>query len=78
MRSALYFESTGVIRGEQFFDDKPILCEVIASMCLTACFAAFFTLGSITMARYLYVCHHELYVKVCNMMTLVITYTVYV
>ena len=55
---------TGVFRGEMFFDDKPFLCEFIASMCLTACFAAFLSLTFITGTQYLFVCYNQTYYKV--------------
>ncbi|KAK3089995.1 hypothetical protein FSP39_008304 [Pinctada imbricata] len=53
----------GVVKGEMFFDDKFILCQVIASMCLTACFCAFMSLTMVTMNRYIYLCHNEIYDK---------------
>ena len=58
----LYF--VGVVKGEAWLNDKWVLCEVIAAMCLTACFCAFLSLTTVTVNRYMYVCHHDIYNKV--------------
>lgn len=56
----------GVAKGEEFFDDKQWLCEFVASMCLTACFCAFLSLTLLTLSRYVYLCHNQLYDKLFN------------
>ena len=59
MHYIFYF--VGVVKGEAFFSDKPTLCTLIASICLTACFCAFFSLFAVTINRYVCVCHHAHY-----------------
>ena len=49
--------------GRDFFLDKEWLCTAIAAFCLTACFCAFLSLTAITLNRYIYVCHNQLYAK---------------
>ena len=56
--------NTGILKGEEFFDDKPILCRIIASLCLNACFTSFFSLFLVTVTQYLFVCHNKAYHKV--------------
>ncbi|XP_052763779.1 melatonin receptor type 1B-B-like [Mya arenaria] len=55
----------GVVKGERWFQGRWLLCEVVASMCLTACFCAFLSLTLLTLNRYVYVCangwYHRIY-----------------
>nr|KAG5713873.1 hypothetical protein BaRGS_024500 [Batillaria attramentaria] len=53
----------GVVKGEQWFDDKLWLCETIAAFCLTACFCAFLSLTLASLNRYVFICHNTLYDK---------------
>ncbi|XP_062585386.1 melatonin receptor type 1C-like [Saccostrea cucullata] len=62
----------GVAKGEQFFDDKKWLCEFVASLCLTACFCAFLSLTLLTMSRYIYLYHNQVYDKVFNRFTCIL------
>lgn len=39
----------------------PWLCITIASLCLTACFCAFFSLTMLSINRYVYLCHNSWY-----------------
>ena len=43
---------------------KWILCEFFASMCLTACLCSFLSLTMLTLNRYVFVCHYNLYHKI--------------
>ena len=52
------------MKGELFFEDKPGLCTLIASICLTSCFCVFFSLLSVTLNRYICVCHHSIYSRI--------------
>ena len=47
-----------------FFISRPALCTLIASVCLTACFCAFFSLLAVTLNRYVCVCHNSLYSRI--------------
>ncbi|XP_052268223.1 melatonin receptor type 1B-A-like [Dreissena polymorpha] len=51
----------GVLKGERWFQSRWLLCEVVASMCLTACFCAFFSLTLLTLNRYVFVCKNVWY-----------------
>ncbi|CAG2231637.1 unnamed protein product [Mytilus edulis] len=62
----------GVIKGEHFFSDKPWLCNLIASMCLTACFCAFASLTMLSLNRYVYLCHNEIYDKMYGRITCIV------
>lgn len=55
---------SGILKGEAWFDDKPVLCEVVASVCLTSCFCSLLNIGSISFNRYIHICHNSLYQKV--------------
>lgn len=67
-----FFKIKGVAKGEQFFDDKMWMCDFVASMCLTACFCAFLSLTLLTLSRYIYLCHNQLYDKLFNRVTCII------
>jgi len=54
----------GVVKGERWFQGKWLLCEVVASMCLTACFCAFLSLTLMTLNKYVYVCMNTWYHKI--------------
>ncbi|XP_064621102.1 melatonin receptor type 1B-B-like [Lineus longissimus] len=54
----------GVIKGEAFFHYQPILCELIASVCLTACFCSLLSIGAISLNRYIHICHHNNYAAI--------------
>ncbi|XP_050400988.1 melatonin receptor type 1B-like, partial [Patella vulgata] len=51
----------GVVKGQAWFDDKIWFCELISSVCLTACFCAFLSLSLVSTNRYIYVCHNSIY-----------------
>lgn len=61
-----------MIKGEHFFSDKPWLCNLIASMCLTACFCAFASLTMLSLNRYVYLCHNEIYDKMYGRITCIV------
>ncbi|XP_061191027.1 melatonin receptor type 1B-like [Saccostrea echinata] len=54
----------GVTQGERFFEEKKWLCVFVASLCLTACFCAFLSLTLMSMSRYIYLCHNQVYHRV--------------
>ncbi|XP_060584622.1 melatonin receptor type 1B-A-like [Ruditapes philippinarum] len=54
----------GVIKGEKWFQSRWILCELVASMCLTACFCAFLSLTLMSVNRYVFVCQNKWYQKI--------------
>ncbi len=61
----------GVVKGKEFFENLPVLCEAIACLCLTACICAFLSLSSVSLHRFIYVCHHD----ICAQVTLVSLYS---
>ncbi|CAH1796341.1 unnamed protein product, partial [Owenia fusiformis] len=55
-----------VVKGEEFFMEVPVLCGVIAGMCLTACFAAFFSLTGLTVCRTAFILNRHSYNRYLN------------
>ncbi len=51
----------GLTEGKPFFDVRPGLCDVVATVCLTACVAALFSIGGVSFNRYVHICHHGQY-----------------
>lgn len=49
------------MKGEHFFNGIPWLCQSVASLCLTACFCAFASLSMLSLNRYIYLCHNNVY-----------------
>jgi MFS family permease len=52
-----------------YFDKKLWLCVTTASMCLTACICAYLNIVSLTVNRWLFLCHDEIYDKIYNKFT---------
>lgn len=55
------FVFKGVVKGEEFFDDEMWTCELVAGMCATACSCAFLSLTLLSLSRYLFLCHNQMY-----------------
>ncbi|XP_065921329.1 melatonin receptor type 1B-B-like isoform X2 [Magallana gigas] len=53
----------GVVKGEYFFTDNIWMCELVAGMCATACSCAFLSLTLLSLSRYIYLCHKQLYYR---------------
>ena len=53
-----------MVKGKRFFDERPWICDVVASLCLAACVTALFSIGGISFNRCLNICHPELYAKI--------------
>lgn len=52
-----------MLAGKPYFDARPALCDAIATVCLTACVTALFSIGGISFNRYLHICHPDLYTR---------------
>ncbi len=48
--------SSGAVKGKAFFDERPLLCEMTASLCIMTCICAFLNLTVISLSRYIRVC----------------------
>ncbi|XP_052686897.1 melatonin receptor type 1B-A-like [Crassostrea angulata] len=53
----------GVVKGEYFFTDNMWMCELVAGMCATACSCAILSLTLLSLSRYIYLCHKQLYYR---------------
>jgi len=52
----------GTIVGPSLFDNgRQWLCSVFASLCITSCVVSLLSVGSISINRYVYICHHAAY-----------------
>lgn len=54
----------GVLTGEKWFSDRLWLCETVASICLTSCFCSLLTIGTISVNRYINICHNPYYSRI--------------
>ena len=43
---------------------RPLLCEIVASICLFTCFCSLLSIGAISFNRYVHICHNEHYQKI--------------
>lgn len=55
---------SGVFKGERYFVENPVLCEIVASVCLTSCFCSLLSIGAISFNRYVHICHQQIYSKI--------------
>jgi len=47
----------GAVVGPSLFDnDRQWLCSLLASLCITSCVVSLFSIGSISINRYVYIC----------------------
>ena len=63
---------TGIIKGEAWFSDKPALCELVASVCLTSCFCSLLSIGAISFNRYIHICQSHLYQRIFTKKSVII------
>ena len=55
-------DATGAVAGPSLFDnDRQWLCSLLASLCITSCVVSLLSVGSISINRYVYICHHAAY-----------------
>ncbi len=53
-----------MVKGKEYFERRPVLCDVIASVCLTACVCALYSIGGVSFNRYINICHGSIYPSV--------------
>ncbi|KAL5004137.1 hypothetical protein ScPMuIL_017593 [Solemya velum] len=55
------FSIVGVVNGPQFFMDKPLLCHVVACICLASCTCSMWNIAAVAINRYVFLCKPQLY-----------------
>ena len=60
----MFFFVSAKLEGEQFFAEVPGLCEVIAKLCTVSCVTSLLTIATMSLNRYMFVCHNILYKKI--------------
>ncbi|XP_072025164.1 melatonin receptor type 1B-B-like [Amphiura filiformis] len=63
------FTAIGITRGKDYFyheDATQItgLCEFLASFCVISCTTSVFSIATVALNRYIYICHHHSYPKI--------------
>ena len=52
----------GAVIGPSLFDNgRQWLCTLMASLCISSCVVSLLSVGSISVNRYIYICHHAVY-----------------
>ena len=64
------FSILGGIKGGDFFFRYPIICEIIASMCIISCTCSVWNIAAISVNRYVCICHHFIYHDMYNKSTM--------
>ena len=54
----------GVVQGAYFYDGKPRMCVALGSICIASCVASLLSIGCISINRYVYVCHNQVYSRI--------------
>ncbi len=49
--------------GKSFFDARPALCDVLATLCLVVCCTALYSIGGMSFNQYIHICHPHLYMR---------------
>ena len=52
------------VNGEIFFVKYPGLCKAIACLCTISCVTSLMTIAMMSLNRYFYICHNEIYEKI--------------
>ena len=55
---------SGMVTGKSYFDERPMFCDVSATMCLCACVTALLSIGGISFNRYVHICHSAFYPRI--------------
>ncbi len=63
----LIIQISGMVKGREYFENRPVLCDITSSICLTACVCALFSIGGISFNRYLNICRPNIYPHVFNL-----------
>ena len=63
------FTIVALVTKGTYFISRPGLCEFIAIMCVTTCVCSVWSIASISVNRYIKVCHHAMYSKIYNKRT---------
>ena len=50
-----------MVKGKEFFEKRPMLCDVAATICLGACVTALLSIGGVSFNRCIHICHTHLY-----------------
>ena len=63
------FTALGIIRGKDFFyqkdsDQSTDFCEFLSSFCVISCTTSVFSIATVAINRYIYICHHQSYSKI--------------
>ena len=53
----------GMVLGKEFFESRPALCDVAATVCLTVCVTALLSIGGMSINRYFFICQGAFYRK---------------
>ena len=49
----------GMVEGKEYFTIRPYLCDLVTTICLTACVVSLFSIGGISFNRYIVICDVE-------------------
>ena len=50
---------SGIIKGEVWFEQRPILCSVIGAMCVESCVCSLLSIMCISIDRYVHICKNQ-------------------
>ncbi|XP_072014867.1 melatonin receptor type 1B-B-like [Amphiura filiformis] len=64
------FNIVGMMTKGIFFYDKPILCEMLGSICIISCLCSVWSVAAIATNRYVCICHRIIYPSIYNKRTL--------
>ncbi|XP_060603808.1 melatonin receptor type 1A-like [Ruditapes philippinarum] len=52
------------VKGEEFFDGIPGLCQTVASICTISCVTSLMTIAAMSFNRYVFICLHDKYDRI--------------
>ncbi|PIK55943.1 putative melatonin receptor type 1C [Apostichopus japonicus] len=63
------FGMVGILTDGYFYHDKGVLCNLIGAICMTACSCSCWSIASISVNRYVSICHRLVYPYIYNTRT---------
>ena len=49
----------GMINGQAWFEQRPVLCSIIGTMCVESCFCSLLSIMAISIDRYVHICKNH-------------------
>ena len=53
----------GIIKGEAWFEERPLLCSIVGVMCVETCLCSLLSIMLISIDRYVHICKYQVSIR---------------